>query len=96
MNSMSQDQRKGQDAKSDNDGCEDQRLGNGVGKGAGHDGLALGNDGRARPRQPTTREDQEIRAIAQQAETNDQLSKTAAQNQVETGPIQCARGDGKQ
>ncbi len=51
--------------------------------------------GARRACQPAAGEDQKICTIAQESETDDQLSKTAPEHQIETGAVQCARGNGK-
>jgi hypothetical protein len=80
MDTMRQNQRKGVNSKSDDYGSKNESLRDRVGEGARHGGFPFGNNRGARARQTAAGKDQKIRAVAQEAEADNQLSKAAPEH----------------
>ena len=95
VDTVRQDQGEGEHAEADDDGREDQRLRHGIRERSAAMLGAVMIGGLARVT-PGGRENQDVRPVRQQAETDDQLRQPPPQHQVEARGIQHAGDDGEQ
>ena len=57
--------------------------------------LWIGDERRLRPRHTRSGENQDVRPVREQAETDDQLRQPTPQHQIQPGGIEHARDDGE-
>jgi hypothetical protein len=90
MDAVREHKRESKNAKSNHDRRKNKRLGDWIGKRTGHSGLPFRDNRGPCPRKSSRCKDQEIRAVAQKSEPNDQLGEPAPQDEIETGSVQRA------